>query len=52
MRIVALIRIGITDTEKIAKFLNVSVSTVYTYRSKIRKRAISPDTFDNDLMLV
>lgn len=52
LRIVALIRIGITDTEKIAKFLNVSVSTVYTYRSKIRKRAISPDTFDNDLMLV
>lgn len=52
LRIVALIRIGITDTEKIAKFLNISVSTVYTYRSKIRKRAISTDTFDDDLMLI
>lgn len=39
LRIFALIRLGITDTQRIAHFLNYSVATVYNYRSKIRNRA-------------
>lgn len=49
LRVFALIRIGINDSEKIAKFLRCSISTVYTYRSKMKKRALSPDTFEEDL---
>lgn len=39
LRIFALIRLGITDTQHIAHFLNFSVATVYNYRSKIRNKA-------------
>ncbi|MCM1153615.1 MAG: DUF6377 domain-containing protein [Muribaculum sp.] len=49
LRVLALIRIGVTDSEKISEFLRCSLTTVYTYRSKIRKRALNPDTFEEDL---
>lgn len=49
LRVLALIRIGVTDSEKIAEFLRCSLTTIYTYRSKIRKRALNPDTFENDV---
>lgn len=49
LRVFALIRIGITDSEKIAGFLRCSLSTIYTYRSKIKKRAINPDEFENQV---
>lgn len=48
LRTFALIRLGITDSSKIAQFLRCSITTIYTYRSKTRKRAISPDTFEED----
>ena len=50
LRIYALIRIGISDNNKIADFLRCSLSTVYTYRSKIKKRAIDPAEFENRIM--
>lgn len=40
LRILALIRLGITDTEDIARFLRHSVKTIYNYRTKNRGRAI------------
>lgn len=46
LRVYALIKLGITDSEKIAKFLRCSISTVYTYRSKTKKKAIDPETFE------
>ncbi|MDE6824263.1 MAG: hypothetical protein K2J27_06010 [Duncaniella sp.] len=49
LRLYALIRIGIDDSAKIADFLRCSISTVYTYRSKMRKRAINPDEFENEV---
>ncbi len=49
LRLFALIRIGIDDNTKIAQFLRCSLSTVYTYRSKMKKRAVNPDTFDSDV---
>lgn len=39
LRIFALIRLGITDSTKIAKFLRYSLSTIYNYRTKIRNKA-------------
>lgn len=49
LRLYALVRIGIDDSAKIADFLRCSISTVYTYRSKMKKRAINPDSFENDV---
>lgn len=40
MRIFALIRIGITDSERIGKFLDYSVHTVNTYKTRIKNRSI------------
>lgn len=38
LRIYALIRLGISDSEKIAHFLDYSVNTIYTYKTKIKNR--------------
>jgi hypothetical protein len=43
LRIFALIRLGITDTNKIATFLHYSLRTVYNYRSKVRTKALNPE---------
>jgi hypothetical protein len=40
LRIFALIRLGITDSAKIAKLLRYSVNTIYNYRVKIKNKAI------------
>ncbi|MDR1356566.1 MAG: DUF6377 domain-containing protein, partial [Tannerellaceae bacterium] len=37
LRVFALIRLGITDSSKIASFLRCSLQTVYNYRSKIKR---------------
>lgn len=39
LRIFALIRLGISDSEEIADFLRYSVKTIYNYRTKIRNKA-------------
>ena len=44
MRIFALIRLGINDSERIARFLDYSVHTVNTYKTRIKNRS----TADND----
>lgn len=47
LRIFALIRLGITDSVKIAGFLRYSLRTVYNYRTKVRnKAAVSRDEFE------
>jgi len=51
LRIFALIRLGITDNDKIAKFLNYSVNTIYTYKTKIKNRTIvDRENFDQKIM--
>jgi len=50
LRIFALIRIGISENEKIAQILNYSVNTIYTYKTKIRNKSlVSNDEFDQKL---
>lgn len=49
LRLFALVRIGIDDSQKIAAFLRCSIATVYTYRSKMRKRALHPDEFEHEI---
>jgi hypothetical protein len=42
LRIFALIRLGITDSSKIASFLRYSVNTIYNYRTRVRNKALVP----------
>lgn len=50
LRVLAFMRIGFDDSTSIARFLGLSVNTIYTYRNRMRARAISRDTFEEDLM--
>ncbi|MFA6813627.1 MAG: DUF6377 domain-containing protein, partial [Bacteroidaceae bacterium] len=43
LRIFALIRLGVTDSRQMAKFLRCSLQTVYNYRSKNRAKAFDAD---------
>lgn len=53
LRIFALIRLGITDSSKIAKLLRYSVNTIYNYRVKIKNNAAVPrDEFENEVMKI
>lgn len=50
LRIFALIRLGITDSSRIAKLLRYSVNTIYNYRVKIKNKAlISRDEFETQV---
>lgn len=51
LRIFALIRLGVTDANRIAHFLGYSLATVYNYRSKIRNRAKGDkENFEQEVM--
>ena len=52
LRIFALIRLGITDTDRIASLLRYSKSTIYAYRSRTRLKAIEPDNFEMQIMKI
>lgn len=48
LRILAVIRLGITDSPKIAQFLDCALTTVYTYRNKMKAASICPrEDFEN-----
>ena len=49
LRVLALLRLGISDNQKIADILRSSITTIYTYRSKLKARAISKETFEDDI---
>lgn len=51
MRIFALIRLGINEISKIATFLNYSINTVNTYKTRAKNRSILPnDKFEEAIM--
>jgi ATP/maltotriose-dependent transcriptional regulator MalT len=53
LRIFALIRMGISDNEKIARILNYSVNTIYTYKTRIRNKSkVSNNEFEEYLMKI
>lgn len=49
LRIYAFVRLGVDESTRIARILHYSVSTVYTYRNRMRNRALSRSTFDADV---
>lgn len=53
LRIFALIRLGITDSVKIAQFLRYSVTTIYNYRTKVRNKAAGErDLLEQEVMKI
>ena len=53
LRIFALIRLGITDSIKIAAFLRYSLSTIYNYRTRARNKAVvSRNDFEEMVMKI
>lgn len=49
LRIFALIRMGIKDSSRIATLLFYSPQTIYNYRTAVRNRARSRDTFEEEV---
>jgi hypothetical protein len=53
LRIFALIRMGISENEKIAKILNFSINTIYSYKNRIKKRSLVPNNeFEDRVMAI
>ena len=53
LRIFALIRLGITDSVKIAQFLRYSVTTIYNFRTKVRNKAAGDrDLLEQEVMTI
>ena len=52
LRIYGFVRLGLAESAKIAKILNYSANTVYSYRNRMRNKAINRDTFDEDVMKI
>jgi tetratricopeptide (TPR) repeat protein len=51
LRIFALMRLGIKDNQTIANILESAVSTIYTYKIRIKSKAlVQGDEFDNKIM--
>lgn len=50
LRVFALLRLGITDNERIASFLRCSKATIYSYRSRVRLKSFSPERFEEQIM--
>ena len=51
LRIFALIRLGISDTEKISKILNYSVNTIYAYKTRVKTKSKVPnEEFERKIM--
>lgn len=49
LRIAAFASLGVDDSARVARFLNLSLASVYTYRNKLRSKAINRASFFSDL---
>lgn len=50
LRIYAFVKLGVEESTRIAQILNYSVSTVYSYRNRMRNRARDRENFDNQVL--
>lgn len=50
LRILALLKLGITSSSRIAKILRYSVNTIYNYRAAIKKAAQDKENFEKELI--
>lgn len=52
LRIFALYRLGIQDSNQLADFLELSVATIYTYKARIKSKSNYKDTFEKKIMAI
>ena len=52
LRILALMRLGIDDSSRIAQMLNYSINTIYTYRNKLKNKAVDRDNFEKNILKI
>lgn len=52
LRLLALMRLGIDESARLAQMLNYSINTVYAYRNRLKNRAVSRDTFEADIQAI
>ncbi|WP_435132091.1 DUF6377 domain-containing protein [Formosa sp. A9] len=52
LRIFALYRLGIQDSNQLAEFLELSVATIYTYKTRIKSRSLCKDAFEDNIMAI
>lgn len=52
LRILAFIRLGIEESGRIAQVLNYSLNTIYSYRNRMKMRAIDRENFEADIMKI
>lgn len=51
IRIFALLRLGISNPVDVARYLNLSVNTVYVYKTRIKTKAIVPKNEFEDMVM-
>ncbi len=49
LRLAALIHMDITDSNRLSEILGLSLNTIYTYRNRLKGRAINRNTFEHNL---
>lgn len=52
LRIFALYRLGIQDSNQIADFLELSVTTIYTYKTRIKSKSDYKEVFEEKIMAI
>lgn len=53
LRIFALIRLGVTDSEQISRILGYSIHTVYAYKTRVKNRSFLPnETFEARVLAI
>lgn len=52
LRIFALYRLGIQDSNQIADFLELSVATIYTYKTRIKSKSEFKEVFEDKIMAI
>ncbi len=50
LRILALYRLGIQDPQQVAEFLEISVATIYTYKTRLKTKSKFKENFEEKIM--
>lgn len=52
LRLLALLKLGISDSSRIATILDISVNTVYFYRNRLKNKAVDRDAFEEQVLRI
>lgn len=52
LRLLALLKLGISDSSRIATILDISVNTVYFYRNRLKNKAVDRDAFEEQVLQI